>query len=119
MKKAKISKTEKVAYLLLFLMLFVGGLLLMAGDNINWITASPEWNTAHTVCNKLDCWTGAVQDYNFTEKVDYVIKYRVYTVFTHPRDLISVVIMSFLATSLIIFFREIIFKGKLIRKLSK
>jgi hypothetical protein len=87
----------------------------MGLDNTFWITNSPEWDSAHTVCNDLDCWTGPVEDYTFSEKVDYVTKYRVYTVFTHPRDLLAVGIFALAITLIVVAGREI-FKSKLLTR---
>ena len=113
----KITKREGIFYVSIFVILFLGGLTLMALDNGFWISASPEWDSAHEVCNNLKCWTGAVQNYSISGQIDYFLKYRIYTVFTHPRDLLAVGIYSFLLTLLIIFGREILFKGKLIKNI--
>jgi len=117
-KKFKITRNEAIFYFGFFVFFLILGLSLLSSDNIGWITASPEWESSHTVCNNLDCWTGAVKDYNLLEKLDYVARYRIYTVFTHPRDLIPLSIMSLVLTSTIIFIREI-FRYNLFKELGK
>lgn len=117
MAKNRITRNEFIAYSILFILIFVGGLVLMALDNTQWITASPEWDSDHTVCNSLGCWRGGVQNYSTPEFIDYMIKYRIYTVFTHPRDLIAVIIYSSVITFIVVFSRELIFKGKKLKKI--
>jgi hypothetical protein len=76
-------------YFLIFLITAVLLLTALSIDNILWITASPEWDSQFTVYNSIGSWTGPVNEYTTTQILDYVLKYRVYTVWTHPRDLLA------------------------------
>lgn len=115
----KITKRELLFYVGIFVFISLFLLTSLSLDNLSWITASGEWNGDATVCNQLDCWTGAVKDYSFADKVDYVFRYRVYTVFTHPRDLIPISLIAFGITSFFILGREILFKGRISKKIRK
>ncbi len=77
----------------------VSGMLLLIALSINnmfWLSASPEWGTIFTVHNSIGHWTGPVQDYSQIELINYLISYRVYTVWTNLRDIGSALIVGFL-----------------------
>lgn len=56
----------------------------MITDNICWIGASPEYPD--------------YKKWNLKKKLGYIIKFRIKTVLTHPRDIIPAVITSFILT---------------------
>jgi len=106
----EITKKEVGLYIKIFIIIFLFGMTLMSFDNFNWITASPEWDSEHTVCNFLGCWEGKVMDYSLGEKINYIVWYRTFTVLTHPRDLFSTLFISLGITLFIIYLLEVLDK---------
>jgi len=91
-------------YILIFIISGVLLLIALSINNMFWLSASPEWDTTFTVHNSIGHWTGPVEDYNQAELMNYLLSYRVYTVWTNWRDIGSALIVGFLVmVSAIIF----------------
>ena len=76
-----------IKYPLIFLITGIVLLTALSIDNMFWVTASPEWDTVFTVHNSIGHWTGPVNEYSQAELWSYLLQYRVFTVWTHPRDI--------------------------------
>ena len=114
MRKIRITKTERKVYFWIFIIAFVSLMGALVIDNIFWVSASPEWKTAHTVTSTLGSWTGGVIDYTFGEKLDYIFGYRVYSVLTNYRDISASLVFAIIILGSIMFVREIL--GKMLLK---
>lgn len=110
MKKFHITKKEKKRYRIIFVVSVILVLVAMTIDNISWISASPEWNTPHTVLNEIREWTGPVSEYTLGQLINYVFGYRIYEVWTNWRDIISALIVGIIITGIVIFSNEILGK---------
>jgi len=88
-----------VKYPLIFVISGVLLLIALSINNMFWLSASPEWETAFIVHNSIGSWVGPVQDYSSAELTSYLLKYRVYTVWTNWRDIGSALIVGFLILS--------------------
>lgn len=63
-------------------------------NNLFWINKGGEWYGDAEVKNRFSSWKGPVRDYTFTKKLRYVFGYRVLTVLTNWRDIVSAVIVG-------------------------
>ena len=82
-------------------------LFCMSLDNICWISASPEYGIfkdlsffkkkENTIINFIN-----VGDIYYKSKLDYILRYRIWSVLTHPRDIIPAIFTSLLCTILIL-----------------
>ena len=110
MRKINITKKEAIKYITLFFLFMIVSMISLAVDNLFWISASPEWDTNFVVNNIIGTWQGAVQNYSFLAKIEYVIGYRIISVFTNWRDYLASFLISSFITGLVIFSNEMIGK---------
>lgn len=65
-------------------------------DNLLWINKSGEWWSKAKVKNWVGEWEGPVKDYDFYGKLEYFISYRILTVWSNWRDILSAIIGGFI-----------------------
>jgi len=86
-------------YISIFIISFILLLTALSINNVFWVSASPEWDTTFIVHTPFNYWVGPVQEYSFWELLDYLIFYRVLTVWNNLRDILSAVIVGLLVMS--------------------
>lgn len=69
-------------------------LLALSINNMLWVTASPEWDTQFIVSNSINHWVGPVNEYSTESLFNYLFFYRVVTVWSNWRDILSAVIVG-------------------------
>lgn len=71
----------------------------MCLDNLCWISASPEYESFKKL--PLFFWNKnslTIYKNTYKSKISYIIKYRIWTVIKHPRDIIPAIISSMILT---------------------
>ena len=76
-------------------------LVVMSINNLLWINKGGEWYSNAEVSNKFGTWKGPVRDYTFLNKIKYFFMYRIVTVWTNWRDLLSAVFGGILIGSFV------------------
>lgn len=70
-------------------------------NNVFWVNKGGEWYGDATVENWFGCWTGPIKQKSKIEILDYIIKYRIITVWTNWRDISSALLAGLLFSILI------------------
>jgi len=72
-----------------WLIYYISIMIAMCIDNIFWIPTSPEYVK---IQNKQ--YPVRVEGKSYNSLIDYVIRYRIFSVIKHPRDIIPAIISS-------------------------
>jgi len=83
-------------YILLFIISAIMLLVALSIDNMLWVTASPEWEEPIVVHYGENYWIGPVKYYSNLELLNYLVGYRIATVWTNLRDIMAATIVGFL-----------------------
>ena len=86
-----------IKYPLIWIIAAILLLVALSIDNLFWVNASPEWLTRSIVHRGDNYWIGPIQQYKFDAMFDYLISYRVISVWTNWRDLLAAIIVGSLA----------------------
>lgn len=68
----------------------------MSINNIFWINKGGEWYGPAVVSNSFGSWKGPVKDYSLWNKIKYAFKYRIVTVWSNWRDIVTAIIGGFI-----------------------
>ncbi|KKL96641.1 hypothetical protein LCGC14_1842390 [marine sediment metagenome] len=71
-------------------------LIVMSINNLLWINKGGEWYSKAVVSNRFWTWKGPIRNYSFPGKIKYFFGYRVLTVWTNWRDILSAIIGGFM-----------------------
>lgn len=86
-------------FLFLWLIHYVFIMFAMSVDNIFWIPTSPEYSAFKKMgWIKRNPTLLIMKEGTYYTKLDYILKYRIWTVLTHWRDIIPAIITSLLIT---------------------
>ncbi|GAI05709.1 unnamed protein product [marine sediment metagenome] len=89
-------KESTTRYISIFVISAILLLTALSINNLFWVTGSPEWKEVHTVHNLIGHWTGPVREYDVGELFSYLIFYRIFSVWSNLRDILSAVIVGLL-----------------------
>lgn len=71
-------------------------LVALSINNIFWLSKSPEWDTTFIVHNTVGTWVGPINTYSAGELTNYLLFYRVFTVWSNWRDIGSAIVVGFI-----------------------
>ena len=88
-----------MSFIISWLINYVFIMFAMSVDNIFWIPTSPEYDAFKNMgWIKRNPTFIILSSGSYFTKLDYIIRYRIWSVLTHPRDIIPGLITSLLLT---------------------